>query len=52
MKRPIPRDLGVTYKEEFNTAGELWRRYWRALTGTKKKEVNIPVPEEKTGKGG
>jgi hypothetical protein len=49
---PYTQGLGVTYKEEFNTAGELWRRYWRALTGTKKKEVNIPAPEEKSGKGG
>jgi hypothetical protein len=49
---PYTQGLGVTYKEEFNTAGELWRRYWRALTGTKKKEVNLPAAEEKPGKGG
>jgi hypothetical protein len=49
---PYTQGLGVTYKEEFNTAGELWRRYWRALTGTRKKEANIPAPEEKPGKGG
>jgi hypothetical protein len=49
---PYTQGLGVTYKEEFNTAGELWRRYLRVLKGTKKKEANIPSPEQKPGKGG
>ncbi len=49
---PYTQGLGVTYKEEFNTMGELWRRYVRALSGNRKKEANLPVPEEKSGKGG
>ncbi len=42
---PYTQGLGVTYKEEFNTLGELWRRYWRAITGTRKKEDNLPAPK-------
>jgi hypothetical protein len=42
---PYTQGLGVTYKEEFNTVGELWRRYWRALTGTRKKDATVPVTD-------
>jgi len=49
---PYTQGLGVTYKEEFNTVGELWRRYWRALTGNRKKEANMPAMEQNSGKGG
>jgi len=31
--------LGVFYKEEFSTFGELMRRYWRAVFGVKEEEV-------------
>jgi hypothetical protein len=31
--------LGVFYKEEFNTFGELMRRYWKAVFGIKEDEV-------------
>jgi len=30
----------------------LWRRYWRALTGNRKKEANMPAMEQNSGKGG
>lgn len=37
--------LGIFYKEEFDTLGELWRRYWRALTGDREKKSKVPPPE-------
>jgi hypothetical protein len=37
--------FGVFYKEEFNTLGELWRRYWRSIGG-KKDEKEAPVVQE------
>jgi hypothetical protein len=39
---PYTQGLGVLYKEEFNTFGELWRRYMRSLFGKKEDDV---VPE-------
>ncbi len=37
--------VGLVYKEEFNTFGELWKRYWHAILGEvdrkKKKSVTI-----------
>ncbi len=38
--------LGLTYKEEFNTFGELWRRYVQAIFG-KKEEEPAPVTSDK-----
>ena len=32
--------FGVFYKEEFNTLGELWRRYWKAISGKKEEKQN------------
>ena len=37
--------LGVFYKEEFNSLGELWRRYWRSIAGKKEEKIR-PVVEE------
>jgi hypothetical protein len=38
--------LGVFYKEEFNTLGELWRHYWRSLSGKKEDNDTRPVDEK------
>ena len=40
---PYTQGFGLVYKEEFNTFGELWRRYWHAIVGDaerKKSKVN------------
>ncbi|MBN1416353.1 MAG: translocation/assembly module TamB domain-containing protein [Bacteroidales bacterium] len=42
---PYTQGLGFTYKEEFNTLGELWRHYWRAISG-KKEENQTEIKEE------
>ena len=42
---PYTQGLGFTYKEEFNTLGELWQRYWRAISGNKE-ENNAVIKEE------
>ncbi len=41
---PYTQGFGVFYKEEFNTVGELWRRYLRSVFG--KKEEEPAVSEE------
>lgn len=42
---PYTQGVGIFFKEEFNSLGELMNRYWDALTGKRKKkkpeEVNI-----------
>jgi len=47
---PYTQGLGFTYREEFNTLGELLKRYWRSISG-KKKEDNTAVKKE-SDKGG
>jgi len=42
---PYTQGLGVSYKEEFNTLGELWRRYWRSISGNKE-EKSRPVVQK------
>ncbi|MBN2347427.1 MAG: translocation/assembly module TamB [Bacteroidales bacterium] len=37
---PYTQGVGLFYKEEFNTLGELLRRYWRSLTGKNNKNKN------------
>ncbi len=37
--------FGIFYKEEFNNIGELFRRYWQALTGKKEDEVTEPTTD-------
>ena len=39
---PYTQGVGILYKEEFNSFGELMKRYWDALTGKRKKKK----PEE------
>jgi len=41
---PYTQGFGVFYKEEFNTVGELWRRYLKSIFG--KKEEEPAVSEE------
>jgi hypothetical protein len=37
--------LGIFYKEEFDTLGELWKRYWRAIAGDREKKIKVPAPD-------
>jgi hypothetical protein len=43
---PYTQGLGVFYKEEFNSVGELWRHYWRSITSKRVKEPGLPDPEK------
>jgi hypothetical protein len=43
---PYTQGLGVFYKEEFNSLDELWRHYWRSITGKREKETRLPEPEK------
>ncbi|NJK86989.1 MAG: hypothetical protein HC906_14430 [Bacteroidales bacterium] len=39
--KPYTQGVGFVYKEEFNTLGELWRRYWNSFNKVEdKEEVN------------
>lgn len=42
---PYTQGVGISYKEDFNTFGELFRRYWNGIFG--KKEEDIKPKEEK-----
>ncbi len=44
---PYTQGLGVFYKEEFDSFGELMNRYWAAITG-KRKKTNIEEAEIET----
>jgi hypothetical protein len=41
---PYTQGLGFTYREEFNTLGELLKRYWKSISG--KKEENDTIKKE------
>lgn len=45
---PTTQGVGITYREEFNSWGELFRKYWNKITTRRKKEA----VEEKTEKEG
>jgi hypothetical protein len=42
--------FGFSYKEEFSSIGELWRRYFRPVFGKKKEEIK-PVKSEEQDPG-
>ena len=42
---PTTQGVGLSYQEEFNTFGELIRKYWNWLTGKAKKEKEVK-PED------
>lgn len=44
--------LGVFYKEEFSTLGELWRRYIQSIFGKKEEEPAIPEATQQPDTGG
>jgi len=46
---PYTQGLGFTYKEEFNTLGELVRRYWRSIVGKKEENDVLSGDEGKKG---
>lgn len=39
---PYTQGIGISYSEEFNSFGELLKRYLRKLTGKKEEEVSLP----------
>ena len=43
--------FGFSYREEFNTIGELWKRYFRSVFGKKEEEIK-PAKSEATDPGG
>jgi hypothetical protein len=40
---PYTQGVGLVYKEEFNTFGELLKRYWKAIVGNDEKKKGKPV---------
>lgn len=40
---PYTQGVGLVYKEEFNTFGELFRRYWKAIVGDVERKKNKSV---------
>ena len=42
IQSPYTQGFGFVFKEEFNSFGELWRRYWLALTGEENKKKKSP----------
>ena len=44
---PTTQGVGLSYQEEFNTFGELIRKYWNWITGKAKKEKEIELETEK-----
>ncbi len=43
---PTTQGVGISYQEEFNTFGELIRKYWNWITGKAKKEKEIVIENE------
>ncbi len=43
---PTTQGIGISYQEEFDTVGELLRKYWNWITGKAKKEEEVTVKEE------
>ena len=37
---PTTQGIGISFNEEFNRFGDLFRKYWRIITGKRKKEKN------------
>ncbi|TLX75184.1 translocation/assembly module TamB [Labilibacter sediminis] len=44
---PTTEGVGISYHEEFNTFGELFRKYWNWITGKGKKEKRVKEEEDK-----
>ena len=43
---PTTQGVGLSYQEEFDTVGELLRKYWNWITGKGKKEKEVKVEKE------
>jgi len=43
---PYTQGFGVFYKEEFNTLGELLRRYWQSVAGMREDQPELPPDRE------
>ncbi len=44
---PYTNGIGIFYREEFSSWGELFNRYWNNLFGKKEKETKVPPPQTK-----
>ncbi len=44
---PTTQGVGISYQEEFNTVGELLRKYWNWITGKAKKEEETKLQIDK-----
>jgi len=44
---PYTNGIGIFYREEFSSWGELFRRYWNKIFAKKEKETKIPPPQGK-----
>lgn len=42
---PTTQGVGLSFREEFNTFGELLRKYWSVITGEKRRQRKNAVPE-------
>ena len=40
---PFIQGVGIVYKEEFNSWGELWRRYLEAFNSTRTVQDSVPL---------
>ncbi len=44
---PTTQGVGISYQEEFDTVGELIRKYWNWITGKGKREKEISIENDK-----
>jgi len=47
---PTTQGFGISYQEEFDTVGELLKKYWNWITGKGKKEKEIKLEEDQNNK--
>ncbi len=45
---PTTQGVGISYQEEFNTFGELIKKYWNIITGKAKQEKETELEQEPT----
>jgi hypothetical protein len=45
---PYTQGVGIAYKEDFNSFGELFKRYWRGVFGKKEEEIKPKTETDST----
>jgi len=43
---PTTQGVGISFREDFNSFGELWRKYWNFITRKRKNEVTVETKEQ------